>query len=138
MKNSSLVTAVGGAVFRVIAVIVVIFLIYRGATFCYDYGYRIFAEPAISAGEGRTVTVTITEDMSPQEIGTLLLSKGLIRDDKLFVIQYYLSEFQKEVKPGVFELSTAMTVEEMMEVMATAPAETEDNTENNTDENTQE
>lgn len=128
MKTGSLVTMVVGAIFRVIAVIVVVFLIYRGATVCYDYGYRIFAEPAISTGEGRKVTVTITEDMSPQEIGTLFLSKGLIRDDKLFVMQYYLSEFQKEVKPGVFELSTAMTVEQMMEVMATAPDESEENT----------
>lgn len=128
MKTGSLVTTVVGAIFRVIAVIVVVFLIYRGATVCYDYGYRIFAEPAISTGEGRKVTVTITEDMSPQEIGTLFLSKGLIRDDKLFVMQYYLSEFQKEVKPGVFELSTAMTVEQMMEVMATAPDESEENT----------
>lgn len=128
MKTGSLVPMVVGAIFRVIAVIVVVFLIYRGATVCYDYGYRIFAEPAISTGEGRKVTVTITEDMSPQEIGTLFLSKGLIRDDKLFVMQYYLSEFQKEVKPGVFELSTAMTVEQMMEVMATAPDESEENT----------
>ncbi len=120
MKTSSLVTAVVGAVVKVVVVIVVIYFIYHGATACYDYGYRIFAEPAVSTGEGRKVTVTVTEDMSPKEIGTLFLSKGLIRDDKLFVFQYYLSEFQKEVKPGVFELSTAMTVEEMMEVMATA------------------
>ncbi len=128
MKTSSLITAVIGAVLKVIVVIAVVFVIYRGAVICYDYGYRIFAEPAISTGEGRTVTVTVTEDMTPQEIGTLFLSKGLIRDDKLFVLQYYLSEFQKEVKPGVFELSTAMTVEQMMEVMAAPSAAGSDDT----------
>ena len=125
MKTSKLVAVVCSVILKVAVIIAVIFVIYRGAMLCYDYGYRIFAEPAISAGEGRSVTVTVTEDMSPKEIGTLLLSKGLIRDEKLFVLQYYFSEFQKEVKPGTFELTTAMTVEEMMEVMASQTSEDE-------------
>ena len=125
MKTSKLVAVVCSVILKVAVIVTVIFVIYRGAMLCYDYGYRIFAEPAISAGEGRSVTVTVTEDMSPKEIGTLLLSKGLIRDEKLFVLQYYFSEFQKEVKPGTFELTTAMTVEEMMEVMASQVSEDE-------------
>lgn len=125
MKTSKLVAMVCSVILKVAVIIAVIFVIYRGAMLCYDYGYRIFAEPAISAGEGRSVTVTVTEDMTPKEIGTLLLSKGLIRDEKLFVLQYYFSEFQKEVKPGTFELTTAMTVEEMMEVMASQTSEDE-------------
>lgn len=125
MKTSKLVAMVCSVILKVAVIIAVIFVIYRGAMLCYDYGYRIFAEPAISAGEGRSVTVTVTEDMTPKEIGTLLLSKGLIRDEKLFVLQYYFSEFQKEVKPGTFELTTAMTVEEMMEVMASQASEDE-------------
>lgn len=125
MKTSKLVAVVCSVILKVAVIVAVIFMIYRGAMLCYDYGYRIFAEPAISAGEGRSVTVTVTEDMSPKEIGTLLLSKGLIRDEKLFVLQYYFSEFQKEVKPGTFELTTAMTVEEMMEVMASQASEDE-------------
>lgn len=125
MKTSKLVAVVCSVILKVAVIIAVIFVIYRGAMLCYDYGYRIFAEPAISAGEGRSVTVTVTEDMTPKEIGTLLLSKGLIRDEKLFVLQYYFSEFQKEVKPGTFELTTAMTVEEMMEVMASQTSEDE-------------
>lgn len=104
----------------------IIMLIYRGAIMAYDYGYRVFEEPPISVGEGRVISVTITEDMSPGEMGQLFLSKGLIRDDRLFVVQYYLSEFRKELKTGDFELSTAMTVEEMMEAMADAAKEPEE------------
>ena len=103
-----------------------VLVIYRGAMTCYEYGYRIFEEPPMSTGEGRVVTVTVTEKMPPKEIGELFLSKGLIRDDKLFVLQYYLSEFKKDVKPGTFELTTAMTVEEMMEVMASGEPEAEE------------
>lgn len=113
----NIVGAVVGAVLRVVIVIAVAYVIYRGAGICYDYGYRIFTEPAISAGDGRTVTVSITEDMSAWEIGKLMESRGLVRDAKLFALQYYLSEYLKDVKPGVFEFSTSMTAEEMMEVM---------------------
>lgn len=119
MNSGSIVSAVFGAIMKVIFTIAAIFVIYRGATFCYDYGYRIFAEPAISDGEGRVITVTVTEGQSPTEIGEMFAQKGLIRDAKLFALQYMLSEFRKDVKPGVFELSTAMTAEEMMQVMAT-------------------
>lgn len=118
MKVTSIIAAVAGAIFRVVAAVAVVYLIYRGAGICYDYGYRIFTEPAMTVGEGRTVSVSITEDMSALEIGELLESRGLVRDARLFVLQYYLSEYIKDVKPGTFELSTAMTVEDMMAVMA--------------------
>ena len=117
MKSSNLIMAVLGAIFRVVVAIAAVYIIYQGAILCYNYGYRIFTEPALSAGEGRTVTVAITDDMSPKEIGQLFENKGLVRDARLFMLQYYLSEYVKDVKPGVFELSTSMTAEEMMEAM---------------------
>lgn len=117
MKVTSIIAAVAGAIFRVVVAVAVVYLIYKGTGICYDYGYRIFTEPAVSSGEGRTVTVTITPDMSALEIGELFESRGLVRDSKLFVLQYYLSEYVKEVEPGTFELSTSMTVEDMMAAM---------------------
>lgn len=118
MKTKSVVGAVLGAIFRICVVIFAAYVIYQGSDLCYDYGYRIFTEPAISAGEGRTVTVAVTAEMGAKEIGELLQKKGLIRDAKLFTLQYHLSEFKADVKPGIFELSTSMTAEEMMEEMA--------------------
>ncbi len=117
MKATSVIGAVLGTILRVVAVVAVIYWIYQGSEICYDYGYRIFTEPAVAIGEGRTVTVSVTEEMKPLEIGELFESRGLIRDAKLFVLQYYLSEYTKDVGPGTFELSTAMTVEEMMQAM---------------------
>ncbi len=119
----SLIATVVGIILRGAALIAVVYLICHWAAICYDYGYRIFTEPAMSAGEGRTITVSVTEDMSPLDVGALLEQKGLVRDDKLFALQYIFSEYYKDVKPGVFELNTSMTSEEMMAVMA---AETEE------------
>lgn len=118
MKMGRLMTAVFGAIFKVVVAVAAAFIIYRGAAVCYDYGYRIFTEPAMSVGEGRTVSVTITKDMSPMEIGELMLNKGLTRDSKLFMLQYLFSEYREDVKPGTYEVSTAMTAEEIMAVMA--------------------
>ena len=126
MKAGSVIGAVLGAIFRVAVAIAAVYIIYRGALLCYDYGYRVFTEPAISAGEGRTVKVAVTEDMSPADIGRLLENKGLVRDGKLFTIQYYLSEYRKDVGPGIFELSTSMTAEEMMAAMVVEKLEDEE------------
>ena len=125
MKGLDVAASVFGAIWRVVVIVLAVFVIYRGSSICYDYGYRIYTEPAVETGEGKMVTVTITPAMTPKDIGELLEKKGLIKDGTLFIFQYYLSEFVKDVNPGTFELSTAMTAEEMMEVMAQKPAEEE-------------
>lgn len=117
MKTGSLVKAVFGAILKVVLAVAAVFIIYRGATICYDYGYRIFTEPAVSAGEGRTVKVTLKPDMSALEIGEMMEEKGLTRDGKLFALQYLCSEYKEDVAPGTYEVSTAMTAEEIMAAM---------------------
>lgn len=118
MKTKHIVRAVLNAVIKVIIAIVVVMLFYKGATAAYNYGYSIFAEPALAQGEGRTVEVAITDGMTSEKMGEMLVAKGLIRDAKLFKIQFMVSEFKDSIVPGVYKLSTAMTAEEMLEVMS--------------------
>lgn len=118
MDSGNIVLAVMGAICKVAVVIAAVFLIYQGAIKCYDYGYRVFTEPAVSSGEGKTVTVTIPVDTNPLELGEILEKKGLTRDKYLFALQYLLSEYREDFKPGTYELNTSMTAEEMMEVMS--------------------
>lgn len=112
-----------GTILRVLCTVAVIYGIYKGALLCYDYGYRVFTEPAVSTGTGRAVTVTVPQGMSAREMGEMFQEKGLVKDSLLFVMQYYLSEYRKDIQPGTFELSTAMTAEEMMAVMAAEPVD---------------
>lgn len=121
----AVVTVLGIAI-KIALVVLAVAYIYKGAMVCYDYGYRIFTEPPVDSGEGVTITVAVTEDMSPKEIGQLFENKGLVRDGRLFMFQYYLSEYKKEVKPGIFNLSTSMTAEEMMAVMAAKDEESKE------------
>jgi len=117
MKITEVILAICGAIIKITLAIVIGTAIYRGASLAYNYGYRIFEETPVSSGEGYTITVKITEDMSAADMGKMLAEKGLIRDEKLFILQYMFSEFKDDLLPGEHDLSTAMTVEEMMEEM---------------------
>lgn len=101
--------------------------IIRAATASYEYGFRVFTEEPISEGEGRTISVSVEEPVSAKDVGKMLEERGLIRDANLFVIQELLSENHGKIQPGIYDLSTAMTAEEMLDVMsADAPEESEE------------
>lgn len=125
MKSERLIGVVISAILKLVVAVAVVYAVYQGAMTCYSYGYRIFTEPAVSSGTGRVVTITLKEDATATELGELFAEKGLVKDAKLFALQYMFSEYRKDLIPGTYELSTAMTAEEMMEVMATpaTPAE---------------
>lgn len=130
MKTKNLMLAVFGAILKLVVAVAVVFVIYRGAAICYDYGYRIFTEPAMTTEEtSRTIQVTVTEDMSVMDIGELMQNKGLSRDGKLFALQYLLSEYREDVRPGTYEVNTAMTSEQIMAAMVPTAEEAEDKTE---------
>lgn len=135
MNTKKIVAFVSSSVFKVIVWAAVIMLTVKTAYTAYDYGYRIFQEPPMSTtGVGREVVVTISENMEPREMGEMLLQKGLIRDANLFVLQYHLSEFKADILSGEFTLSTAMTVEEMLESMTVLPEPEVEETEEETPE----
>lgn len=128
MKIRDVVFAVLGTITKVVVTVLIVFYVYQGALLAYNYGFRIFAEPAMTTKEeGWEVKVTVEMGSSAKEIGELLQGKGLIRDANLFYLQNLLSEYKDEMKPGTYILHTSMKPKEMMEVMS---GETEESTEN--------
>ena len=125
MKTKQVVFAVLGTIFKVAATIVLVYFVYNTSMMAYDYGYRVFTEPAMAKeGEGVDITVDITMGKSDRQIGQILEAKGLVRDGDLFYIQALLSEYSGQLLPGSYVLNTSMTAKEMMEIMATEPEET--------------
>lgn len=124
MKIRDVVFAVLGTITKVVVTILVVYYVYQGALIAYDYGYRIFAEPAMTTEEeGWDVKVTVAMGSSTKEIGELLQGKGLIRDANLFYLQNLLSEYKDMIKPGTYVLNTSMTAKEMMEIMSAGEGE---------------
>ena len=89
--------------------------LYQIGLSCYDFGYRVYTEPAVSQAEGTEQLVQITEDMGTKDLAELLEEKGLVRDDRLFYVQAKLSGF--DLIPGVYKVSTSMTARELMAAM---------------------
>lgn len=118
MKNDGVIGAFVSAFLHIAVLVAAAVLIFRGAVACYEYGYRIFNEPPVAIGEGRTVSVTVPADFTVKNLAALLESKGLVRDSNLTILQFYCSEYRKDIKAGTYNLSTAMTAEEMFAVMA--------------------
>ena len=120
MNSRQLGVSIVGTIIKAVVAIVAVMLIYRYAMIAYSYGYQIYNQQPLATGEGRSVSISISESDSVSDIGTMLVNKGLISDKKLFWLQERLSEYHGMIKPGTYELSTAMTPDEMMQIMAGA------------------
>lgn len=118
MNSKEVVISIFSTVFKIVLAIIIVMLVYKWSMTAYEYGQRVFNEPPMSAGSGRTVAFVVKEGETAKEIGANLEKNGLIRDAALFRIQEMLSAYKDEMKPGTYELSTSMTTDEMMAIMS--------------------
>ncbi|MBR6258252.1 MAG: endolytic transglycosylase MltG [Lachnospiraceae bacterium] len=126
MSPRKVAWAIVKTIFGVVIAAVIMMLVYRFALEAHDFGYRIFAEEPVSPEPGLTMSVAIVEGKSTMEIGKILKEKGLIRDAYLFYLQEFFSSYHKQLQPGIYELNTAMTPEQMMAVMAASSGSSDD------------
>lgn len=127
MKVKTILATVLSAVIKVAVIIWIVTFIYSKAIAAYEFGHRVFTEEAISPAPGREITVSVTEGKSSKDLAKMLAEKGLVRDANLAYVQILCSEYRKEIKPGVYTLTTAMRIEEMLEIMAASEEEEEKN-----------
>jgi UPF0755 protein len=110
--------AVSATIIKIAVAAVIIVAVFRLAVYAYDFGFQVFADAPLSEGEGRTVSVVISEGLGNRELAKMLEQKGLVKDANVFYIYDLLSDYrEKELKPGTYELSTAMNAEEMLEIL---------------------
>jgi UPF0755 protein len=111
-----------------ISVIVILLVVYFGvriASVGYDFGYRVFTETAVDEAPGKDALIQVKEDMSEYEIAQLLEERGMIRDAKLFFLQWKLSVYSGKEVPGVYTVNSSMTPQEIMAVISPDQEETE-------------
>ena len=126
MDIKQLIASAVETIIKIAAVVFLVSFVYDAAVKAYDYGYRVFAEEPMSVGEGRTISISVGAGDSVRDIGKNLEEKGLIRDANLFFVQELLSEYHGKILPGIYDLNTSMTNEEMLEMMSSEPEEEED------------
>lgn len=125
MNVKQILGVVLSALIKLAALIWVINFIYSKTIAAYDFGYRVFREEPMSPAPGREVTVSVTEGKSVGDVAKILEDKGLVRDSNLAYVQIILSEYRTAIKPGVYNLNTAMTIEEMLKEMSPEDEDTE-------------
>lgn len=127
MKASQIIGTVLDAVIKIVAIVVVVMFTYKYALEAYDFGYRVFAEEPVSSAEAaKTISISITEDATVMDIGEVLEEKGLIKNARLFWVQELLSGHHDELRPGIYELSSDMTSDEMIKIITAEPVKDED------------
>ena len=131
MRAKQIIGATVELIIKVMVFAAIIMFVLNTSVKAYDYGYRVFAEEPVSVGEGRTISVIVEKADSVKDIGKMLQEKGLIRDAGLFIMQEFLSEQHGKIQPGVYDLNTSMTSQEMLAVMAAeGDVESAEDTEN--------
>ncbi len=108
---------------KIVILAAVVVFVFRTSTQAYDFGYRVFADEPMSVSGGRTITVGIAEDASLKEIANMLEEKGLIEDANLFIVQELLSAYHGKILPGIYDFSTDMKAEQMLEILSTSTEE---------------
>lgn len=126
MKAGYLIGAAVETIVKVVIIAAVVVFVFRGAAQAYEFGYKVFADEPVSISGGRTITVGISDNMSTNDIAQMLEEKGLIEDARLFVVQELLSAYHGEITPGIYDLSTAMTAQEMLAIMSVPEEESEE------------
>lgn len=121
--------AIGGirvVLYVLVIIVLIVFLVFL-ARRAYSLGYEVFDEEPVDSGEGRAVTVTITDDMSVRQIGMLLRSEGLLTESvEAFQIQEFISEYHGDILPGTYTLRTSMTADDMFPILAQAESDASD------------
>lgn len=126
MNAKQLLGAISAMIIKIALAAVIIVVVFRLAVYAYDFGYQVFADIPVSEGEGRIVSVVVSEGQSSREFAKLLEQKGLINDANAFYIYERLSDYKDMLQPGVYELSTSMKAEEMLEIVCHVEGETEE------------
>lgn len=117
MKVRQMLATVLSALIKIAIAIWVVNFIYTKSVAAYEFGFRVFTEEAVSPAPGREVSFSYTEGKSDKDLAKALFDKGLVRDEKLAYVQLLVAEKKKSMVPGIYTLTTAMTVEEMVDAM---------------------
>ena len=121
MNIKEVIGSIVETIIKVAALLFLISFVYDAAIKAYDFGFRVFAEEAMTTGDGRTISISVEQDNTVMDIGKNKKKKGLIRDANLFFVQELLSENHGKINPGIYDLNTSMKSDEMLAIMAAEP-----------------
>lgn len=100
----------------------------------YNFGKDVFSTGAKDTKDNAiSISFEIPEDWTNASIAKRLAEAGIVDNAKIFETQIKLSHFDGKFVPGIYEISSAMTPTELMEIFSPEPVtETEKETQTKT------
>ena len=87
----------------------------------YDVGYGVFSQQSKDApGTGIAVWFTVEEGVGATKLAEQLEAEGIVESAREFLIQERVSDYSGKYVPGTYALSSEMTTEEILSVIAGA------------------
>lgn len=99
------------------AAVLVIAIVLAGAV----GGWLLFLRPAQEIAPGRPVQVQIRSGDSTREIAAMLATSGVVRNENMFRLKTRLEEADGRLRAGVYDLSTGMPDELVIERLVAGP-----------------
>ena len=104
---------------KLILYALVILLLVEGITRGYAFGHEVFYATAMEPSPGTRYALTIPEGQTTAETAKLLKDVGLVKNEYAVQIQMWFYDY--ETYPGTYELSTAMTSKEILQILNVKP-----------------
>ncbi len=100
---------------KLIIYAVLLLLLFEGTTKGYEFGHEIFFATAVDEGAGIEKTVAIPRGQSTAETAHMLKQSGLIVNELAFQVQKKFYDY--DINPGMYQLNTAMTSKEILQLL---------------------
>ena len=97
---------------RVVFIALIIVIAGSGIKVAYNFGHSIFYAEAVEEAPGHDVEVTIPEGADAKQVGKILKTKGLVKNEYSIIVQAKF--FDYEVIPGTYILNTSSTSREIL------------------------
>ena len=104
---------------KLILYALVILLLVEGITRGYAFGHEVFYATAMEPSPETRYALTIPEGQTTAETAKLLKDVGLVKNEYAVQIQMWFYDY--ETYPGTYELSTAMTSKEILQILNVKP-----------------
>lgn len=115
-----------GIVLNVIIYVLIVLFAIRVVTYAYNFSYQVFGNVAVSESSQEVVPVQIPDGASTEEVAAQLKKKGLIEDERAFIVHTALTKYSGLIKPGSYELTPSMTMNEILSAITGISMQDED------------
>ena len=99
-----------------IYIVIALFAI-RIVTYAYGFSYEVFGNTVMDETSEEIIPIQINEGASTKEVGDLLEKRDLIKYSEAFVLHTQLTKSKGAIKPGNYELSPSMNMDEILGII---------------------